>query len=107
MQRIISETSYEHQKFLRSQTWKVYQEYKQHAVDSGTLPNPTAFYDDVFSYKGYIMTYTGFLYHWQKLQHTPIPGTLKENPLYYIMIDTDTKAIRLPELDIVEKYDAL
>ncbi len=101
----VRDDSHEHQRFLKSETWNVYQEYKTHAVDSGTLPNPTAFYDDVFSSKGYVMQYTGFLYHWQKLQRTPIPGTPKNNPLYYVMIDPDTKAIRLPELDIIEKED--
>ena len=88
-----------HERFLLSETHNIYLSYKQHAIDTKTLPLPALFYENILKAQGYAMTYTGFLYHWYKLQRTRIPYTQD----YYIMVDENTKAIRLPEIDIVEK----
>lgn len=91
-----------HERFLKSETYRIYQEYHTNAVDTNTIPNAKAFYQDVLAPKGYAMTYTGFLYHWHKLQRTHTHRSTRDRPEYYVEIDEATGAIKCPLLDIVE-----
>jgi hypothetical protein len=98
----IGEYTTKHDRFRLSETYRIYLEYHQNALDTNTIPNASAFYNDVLVPKGYAMTYTGFLYHWHKLQRTHTHRSTRGKPEYYVEIDERTSAIKCPLLDVIE-----
>ena len=79
--------------FEESATYEVYLTYKQHVMNTDTIPNPHSFWEKILKPKlGYQMGWGSFQYHIMQLQ---IRGLLT--------IDETTKAVSFPELDVVEK----
>jgi hypothetical protein len=89
--------------FIETTAYEIYSCYKQHAQKTKTLPNPHVFWEEILVPQlGYQMPWGSLQYHWQRLQIERCPDTNEP----YIVIDTRTKAVRVPELDIVERISS-
>ena len=79
--------------FEESATHEVYQCYKDYVIQNEEYPNPHAFWKHVLIPQlGYQMPWGSFQYHIMQLQIRRL-----------VVVNEVTKAVRLPELDIVEK----
>lgn len=82
--------------FEETTTYEVYTQYRDYAMTHDQIPNPHAFWEQVFVPKlGYQMNWGSFQYHMMKLQ---IMGL--------VIIHQETKAVMFSDLDIVEKRRA-
>jgi hypothetical protein len=79
--------------FEESATYEVYECYKTHVLETDTIPNPHAFWEKVLTKQlGYKMPWGSFQYHMMQLQIRKL-----------IVIDDVTKAVSLPEIELIEK----
>lgn len=100
--------------FEESATHEVYQCYRDYVRQENDpdrvndregyyfFPNPHVFWEKILRPKlGYEMPWGSFQYHWQRLQ-------IKRHPLTgepYIVVDETTKAVTLPELNLIDRRE--